>query len=384
MLNASPNSPPIIPARIGDAGGTARVHIDGHTGLRGIAAMVVVLGHMRLNEWFPGDLTDLLGRFVSWEGEAVDLFFMLSGFILYHNYPPRERVSWADYALARFARIYPLFLLCLVLCVALDAYTYLLFGVAKDNLDPSKILINVLLLNGLFANAPRASINPTSWSVSIEAILYCTAFPLLSLLVKNWRAAARLGPVLLIGGLTALLTLLYLPSAAGGGGGGAGSSYHYLLRGVLAFSIGFFIRLTLDANPAPPRRAGSAVLGAVSVLGVAVVLFFRLPRALLMPCFAVLVYATATNDTPLAGFLKRPVFRFLGTRSYSIYLIHYPVLLLLYRCVLFPSRYQAGFTTAAKLVTFPGLLIATLFLAEFSYTHFESPVRRYLRVRGCS
>src|ERR1700744_4959496 len=75
------------------------------TGLRGVAALWVVLFHMELETPIPIIEKGYLG---------VDIFFILSGFILMHVYADRKEFNYNEFVRARLARIYPLHMLSLV------------------------------------------------------------------------------------------------------------------------------------------------------------------------------------------------------------------------------------------------------------------------------
>jgi peptidoglycan/LPS O-acetylase OafA/YrhL len=89
---------------------TSAPAIYSHTGLRGIAAMYVLLFHLL---WAGGDLrANKFCQWFQWGGYSVDLFFILSGFILNWVYlSSAAAMNWETYLKARVARILPLYLL---------------------------------------------------------------------------------------------------------------------------------------------------------------------------------------------------------------------------------------------------------------------------------
>src|SRR6187200_2907241 len=92
-----------------------RQRLDPLTSLRFVAALAVLVHH--LSPWyFQGIVSTWPGQIVTFECfSGVTLFFILSGFILFYNYEEKLRhPSWTtikDFYVARFARIYPVFLL---------------------------------------------------------------------------------------------------------------------------------------------------------------------------------------------------------------------------------------------------------------------------------
>src|SRR5580698_8586607 len=89
--------------------------IFSHTGLRGIAAMYVLFYHLFGGEKgavHPNAFTKLF----QWGGYSVDLFFLLSGFILNWVYLSGPRpLDWRSYLMARVARILPLYYLTMLM-----------------------------------------------------------------------------------------------------------------------------------------------------------------------------------------------------------------------------------------------------------------------------
>jgi peptidoglycan/LPS O-acetylase OafA/YrhL len=134
-------------------------------GLRGIAALAVMAFHF--NVFF---LPQARLPFVSRGYLAVDLFFLISGFVMAHTYGEQlgdnRQAHWFRFALARFARIYPLFVLTTLAMIAIQA----LSGMHLDLVSFSNraLLLQPFLLQqwmGLSWNYP-------SWSISTEAEAY--------------------------------------------------------------------------------------------------------------------------------------------------------------------------------------------------------------------
>lgn len=107
---------------------TPRATIQPLNGLRGLAAVWLVLFHLRqpLLPTLPASRLHSAVEAVPREGFlGVDFFFMLSGFILCYTYAGRmTRPSWSDYrafAWRRFARTYPVYLLSVLIVLAVTA-----------------------------------------------------------------------------------------------------------------------------------------------------------------------------------------------------------------------------------------------------------------------
>ncbi len=121
--------------------------IKAHTGLRGIAAMTVFLGHAEFDHlwrgavWFTG-----IYSFFYWQSRAVDLFFMLSGFVLNYVYLKERRVEWRAFFAARFARICPLYYAGLFAVLAMNIYSAHTGHYPSPSLTPSILLPNLAMV----------------------------------------------------------------------------------------------------------------------------------------------------------------------------------------------------------------------------------------------
>ncbi|MEZ5326136.1 MAG: hypothetical protein R3F19_13880 [Verrucomicrobiales bacterium] len=116
----------------------------------------------------------------------------------------------------------------------------------------------------------------------------------------------------------------------------------------------------------------------LAVLGTA------LPFVLLIPLLALIVHITYVDTDPLARVLSHPILRYLGERSYSIYLIHTIAIEFTYRLLLYPTELSGGgFPLTSRLLTTTGVFVVTLLVSELSYRFFEHPVRDRIR-RGLS
>src|ERR1700733_3795176 len=168
------------------------------TALRGLAALWVVLFHYTAL-YFPRlDMTghsSLIGKGYL----AVDLFFMLSGFVMTHVYYrafcESVRENYRNFLVARVARLYPLHVVVLLLFVATALLVQLLAYASTGTAEGIPLtgtrsltaaIANLFMLQGL--SAEHLSWNYPSWSISVEFMAYL-AFPLI--LPTVWRASGR-------------------------------------------------------------------------------------------------------------------------------------------------------------------------------------------------
>lgn len=163
---------PAVPERdsrpSGASGWGAVRRIDSLTGVRILAALAVLASHLPQ----PVGLPPVARTFMSSGYNGVTLFFVLSGFVLAWTYADRlSRPSVAgvrDFFVARFARVYPLYLAAL-LFAALPQLTHL----------PSGSWLHVLSLQTWSPDINVAyGLNGPGWSIGVESFLYLL-FPVL-------------------------------------------------------------------------------------------------------------------------------------------------------------------------------------------------------------
>ncbi len=210
------------------------------TPLRGIAALWVVVFHFSdmVVTIVPTDESQLLHKGYL----TVDLFFILSGFIICHVYQSSfqagvSRTAFRNFAVARFARIYPLHVATLALTIALVPLTGW-----DETCDPKAIPTNLLLMHS-FGIHSIYTWNIPSWSISAEWWAYM-AFPLLvRFLARHKRAAITVMTSLSI--IMYLLILYCLPreySPPGPGNRSLDVTFDYgLLRGLAGFMLGMLL-----------------------------------------------------------------------------------------------------------------------------------------------
>jgi peptidoglycan/LPS O-acetylase OafA/YrhL len=144
--------------------------------LRGVAALWVLSYHL----WFMCGANPLLLGFDSVYRaglQGVDLFFVLSGFVIAWPYVTRgqSRLTWAqalDFYRRRFLRITPVYYLSIVVAVALGAY-----GLLHASTDPAIVALHFLYLENFHPDAV-AAIRAVYWTLPVEMYFYLL-FPLI-------------------------------------------------------------------------------------------------------------------------------------------------------------------------------------------------------------
>ncbi len=201
------------------------------TSVRGLFAWAVVLYHIRLAclGWLPIGVVQLLAKGYL----AVDVFFLLSGFVIWLNYGERLRApgAAADFLVRRIARVWPLHVAMLIFGAAL-ALLLRATGRQADHFPFALLPLHLAMMqdwgwsNALLWNDP-------AWSISGEWAAYLlTPLAVLMLPKRRWPS-----PVLMIAAALPLL-LLFALLWAGHGGLGRSISEFGLPRCLAEFACG--------------------------------------------------------------------------------------------------------------------------------------------------
>jgi peptidoglycan/LPS O-acetylase OafA/YrhL len=333
-------------------------------GLRGMAALLVVIYHF-------GAPVEVFRTFYLF----VDLFFILSGFIIYRAYEndlqTRDRV--ARFVLLRLGRIYPLHICALFLYVACVNTQFLLGHGAHDAFIPSikSVVANLTLLQGI-GRISHAPINIPSWSISTEFYTYLLMVAVVYTIKGNGRILAF--ALLAVGGLTAagLDSIKNEDCLVAGHCAGAWRDYAIwrcvggFSCGVLAYKIVQRFERQVSAW-AKPIQIAAVLTSAVVVPG-----SVRYPALAFLAdgTFLVLVVSLSFDRGPVASLFKLRPFQFLGRVSFSVYLVHSG----------FVGLLEVMSHGAIPLVIqFTAFITVVLVVSSFTYRFIEAPARDWTR-----
>jgi peptidoglycan/LPS O-acetylase OafA/YrhL len=363
-------------------------YLSNLTPLRGMAAILVAVFHfeMTIGRFVPASWT----MFFEKSYLMVDLFFVLSGFIMLHVYGARfdrtlRKGSLRHFFVARFARTYPLHLFTLLLLV-LIVRQLTNWGDPPIVLEqPADILPNVFLLQS-FGVCRIYNWNIPSWSISAEWGAYLL-FPFLALWINRSRVRVSLLLTLLV--LFAWYSIMFLlprknplnPLIPVPHNLNATFDYGYL-RGIAGFTAGMLI-YQLYHLPAFGRIFGRDKVSLVILLLLAAGLHFAINDALIVILFAALVLNFALNSGMLHRICNSRVLQYLGDISYSIYLMQIFLQEPFSHGIRLPG--VTGNARGRFSVDFPqGLLYCTIYLlllvalASVTYYLIERPCRKWI------
>lgn len=345
-----------------------RADLPALTGIRGLAAWFVVLYHVRVGAWpyLPGGAYRVLSKGYL----AVDLFFMLSGFVLWLNYSSRLRrdgtAAVPKYLARRVARVWPLHLFILALTVVYAAVVASNGALNPAHYPWEELPLHILLIHN-WGFTQGLTWNDPSWSISGEAAAYLL-FPLL-VLAADWR---RLPPAVAVAALLLLAGLLCAVMEYNGAEILDRDIPRFgLLRAASEFTMGTIVCALWQRWASAPGRSwtlAAGLTGGASVLGLAA----GAPETLVVPLFLAglllaLALTAGLRSNPLASW---PIY-YLGEISYSTYLVHF----LLY--ILFKIAFVDDPANVPPMLI--GLFLLLTFAASVGLYHgVERPAQRAL------
>ncbi len=334
-------------------------------GLRCVAIGAVILYHMagRLDviEGADNGLLDVsLRRALDIGHYGVQLFFVLSGFLLAMPFAKSRlgragRPALRNYYYRRVTRIEPPYVIAMLLLFALGIAAHRLSDASKwpDVAQWPNLLASLVYQHNLVYHG-NSVINPVAWSLEIEVQFYLLA-PLLATVFSVQRASLRRA-ILCAVMIGVPMVRLLLPADAA------------LMFNSLPFSVEFFAAGFLladvylaDWNEAPQRTLLWDVVSVAAWTSLAAVMLSgRFTSFIAVGVFV--AYLGAFRGRISSWILRRPLVTALGTMCYSLYLLHYCVVLAAGRFTkhLYPSDSFAVRLGIDALVMIPVILIVSI------------------------
>lgn len=380
-----PNAPTRrLPASAAPASSAPASHASSHlpalTSLRGLAALWVVLYHYSV-QCFPNLDATPHTHLIHKGYLAVDMFFMLSGFVMTHVYHRAfaESVTrhYRSFIVARIARIYPLHVLILLLFVATALGSHVAAGASHVRDIPlhgphsvTAFVANLFMLQGL--DAEQLSWNYPAWSISVEFMAYLL-FPFA--LPAIWRAPARVKVAIALCLLAALVVLAIWTQDDFDQWDGPIT----LLRGLPEFILGTLLYCAFHAAPDNAWLNRDATVFSVLV-AIVLCLHFGAPDLLTICLFAALILLAVLNAGVFSSIAAAAPLIWLGDISYSLYLLHgffqFVANKLLPR---FGIEDHASLSIDQSFALMALMIAACILAAHFTYFAVEIDCRRYLR-----
>jgi peptidoglycan/LPS O-acetylase OafA/YrhL len=360
------------------------------TGLRIVAAMWVVLFHFRPLLWEASPRLEAdLGPLLDAGAAGVDLFFILSGFVLAWNYLQRMGPSFSAKATAHFlwlrlSRVWPVYLVTMHLA-ALWIITTLYIGDVPspdaDKLTALNYLKQFLMVQLWFEPFfDGTSWDGPAWSISAEWLAYLL-FGLLILVIFRIARVSRARTLFMLAFFAALPpTVLLL------GSGLLYTPWSWLPRIVAQFAAGALACAAvrrLRLGDGGRRLAGwasillfAAIVGGLYYYHAHPVAGMVDPGGVMAVLFMPLVVTLAIGAGMLPALLSTRLLVYGGQISFSLYMIHEPVHTVWNWAV---QQYTITMPKSTAKIVVVGLIAASIVAAMLLYHLVEEPARRWMR-----
>ena len=344
--------------------------------MRGISALAVAWFHSRSDLWigFKSINADraaysvfdrVLSYFslpVSQMGGLVMLFFVLSGFCI-HLPTARRKVapSWNIYFARRFLRIYPPYLAIILICLLLArAFLYSNPGEFKEW---DVYGLSVLMIQNWVGNGSQISLNPSLWTIPVEMALYIF-YPVSLFIRGRFKLSVSVAYTLFLAVVSfALFTV------------GNHQSLASLLSYVVIWNSGAWLAEAYQEDKIP-RIANFHCVSLILVLSILVMLadyvdvntyYINFGWGLI--AFLLMIWSLGAGSSMFSpGHWLTRFMVFIGTISYSLYLVHYPLFKLL------GDLWIQIFGSKPVSFLIPSLAtIIVIPISFFFYVYFEKP-----------
>ena len=298
--------------------------IDELESIRGIAALIVVMYHIPSWNGLLHHIPLIRGG-----GIMVDLFFVLSGFVIYSAYGTRlsSLKEVLQFQFLRFGRLYPVHLVFLLVALAIETLKYLLqtyYGIESHSKAPfvqndfAAFLRELLLVKAFWPNETAMSFNSPAWSISAEFYTY-VIFALIVLWFRNSKT--------LIFGLIALVSIYILYAFDP-------EDYNFMLRCLAGFFMGCLTAYGIQKIKNVEAKFINSISTWLIPFSIACIVFiasvakgYTGVALWIYPASALLIAAiTLSPPNIFKRILSNACLVWLGTISYSLYMAHGAVL----------------------------------------------------------
>ncbi len=297
---------------------------------------------------------------------GVSYFFILSGFVMVIAYKDKVKIEYGDYIKRRFARIYPVYGLAILILLA---YWLAL----KKPIDYKGLFLNLTLLQSWIPGY-ALSFNGTGWSLAVEMFFYFTFPFLFNYIYRRYTLKKLVIPIFLIFIVSQILlhVILNSPFYKGYPFRSHDFTFYFPLMHLNEFLIGnlagiFFIRGIKTGNYDFP------VIGLSLLISILLIINFGLNyhNGMLAFVFVPFILLISSNNGLITKIFNMKPLVYLGEISYGIYILQMP----LYNWVTGVMKYL---NIKNPTVVFYLYLILLVLFSAISFTYFETPLRKLI------
>ena len=375
----------------------AKVQIRELTGLRGIAALFILINHIVL--LYPVLRSPNFSPYFTWFGiMGMDLFFILSGFVIFYNYADKilsdKKNGILEFLFARFARLYPLYFIFIIFYFILNFLKSYNVEFLSTNIVTLPIFVTGMQswVYGFIGNTPivyaQGNAN-ISWSISTEFALYLFFIPVVLFLGKLKKLSIKNSVIILFSLM--LINILWryyclLENCP------ISNYFNYIFgehnfkpsewltfqspfARIWQFLSGCVIAQLFMLNNCKQDKKQYKFLAVFSLIILILCVVFNNQFIFLdhnkayissiLLTFIVLSVVFSPNK-----FLKSKIMILAGEISYSTYLLH---------IILIDLLHYLGYYSMSYIINLPLFLIYTYLIAYYVYKFYEKPARDKLK-----
>lgn len=350
---------------------------------RYIAALSVVFFHYG-NQVFPANLP-FVHPILTAGPIAVSYFYVLSGFIMaiaYYRQESNKPFPRNRYWLARIARIYPIYLLALLLMIAAQRQ--------GNGSDPIAVLLNLTMTQAWIPGYPL-TLNAPGWSLSVETFFYLM-FPLLILTAKHHHLKKLAIFSIIFWALTQLLHIILLNTASYQPFSHLHDLIYYNpIMHLNTFMMGFIAGVwmldgRLQALNVPAINVPGLLL---TLLVILILLVIRTPiinhtginidytNGMIAPLFLIFIVLLSLNTSGLSQWMRHKWMILLGEASFSMYILQRPLHGIY-------EKITSRWIDSNSELSFYLFVCVLTGVAILSFLFIESPSRHFINAFGSS
>lgn len=345
------------------------MRIDQLTFTRFLAAISIVIFHYGKKSFI---FNNSIVNFIFFNANVcVSYFFVLSGFVMMIAYENKSEFSAKDYFRNRFARIYPLYFLAILLVLFLQVRT--------KNVDLFGLFLNVFMIQS-WIPGQVLTINPPGWSLSVEFLFYAI-FPLIfKIFLKSSNFKKNVITVILFWILSQFLFQTFFLLFGGNEQG--------IMRNILLYNPLMHLNEFLIGNlagyffvkKAQNKKSNYDFLILLTVGLVFLALKFPLGlnfhNGLLAVLFIPLIVLISLNNGFITKLFQKKLFVFLGEISFGIYILQFPVYSLISA-----FRINKYLHLNDPTIVFFLRFVILIILSSVTYIYIEKPLQDKIRAK---
>jgi len=343
------------------------MRIDQVTFTRFLAAISIVVFHFGKNIFpFNHESISFLFRHAN---IGVSYFFILSGFVMSIAYGNKSRINPFEYLKNRFARIYPVYLLAILLVLTYNITT-------NSPIDNNGLILNILTMQA-WVPGKALSFNYPGWSLSVEIFFYIL-FPFLSNYIYKEKHFKLLVVLVILIWFISQCTLHLIASSNIYHSFPAEKldlTYYFPLMHLNEFLIGNLAGLIFMKKFKENNRSYDWLIFFIITI---IIIALKYPAGLdyhngmLAIFFVPLILLISSSNGKLVSILNKKPFIFLGEISYSIYILQLPIFL-------WSDKLFYYLHINDQIIKFYGSFFFLIIASIISYIIIETPLRKQIK-----